>query len=193
MSRTLVLPTAPGTYNRAEEQINRDRIRQGIEGSLGNTEIPVYPGVPLMLVNGTNATWSAPASALTKVPFNTVITNSSLHTFSTGDNTFTVAYGGTYRFYSHMFHNGGGAIKKVDIAVCIFKNGVEALRNTVQRELDQIWNAEGIFIAPLIAGDVIDLRVGHTETVSVVFDLTFSRMMLEQMTPDPTYKDRTRL
>ena len=191
--RTLNIPIARDHYDRQEEQVFRERIRRAIEDSIGKTDLPAYPGIPLMLVSGTNTAWSAPASVLTKVPFNTIITNNSSHVFSTSGSTFTVAYGGTYRFYSHVFHNGGGAVKKVDIAVCIFKNGVEALRNTVQRELDQIWNAEGIFIAPLVTGDVVDLRVGHTETVSVAFDLTYSRMMLEQMTPNPAYVDRSRV
>jgi len=134
----LVLPTAIEKYDRRNEQNFREWVRRNMETKLDNEGLPAFSGVPLMLVNGTNAAWSAAASVLTKVPFNTVITNSSSHVFSTSGNTFTVTFGGTYRFYSHMFHNGGGAVKKVDIAVCIFKNGVEVLRNTVQRELDQI-------------------------------------------------------
>ena len=192
---SLVLPRAPIQYRQDDEQVFRDLARRGIEGSLGKSELPQYPGVPLMLVSGTNTAWNAPTGATpTKAPFDTVITNSSPHSFNVSGavNSFKVVYGGTYRLYVHLFHNGGGAVKKVDIAACVFKNGTEVLRNTVQRELDQIWNTEGTFIATLAANDIVDVRVQHTETANVAFNLTFSRMMLEQMTPNPTYKDRTR-
>jgi hypothetical protein len=192
--RTLNLPIARTAYDRQEEQVFRDHVRRAIGDSLGKNELPQYSGVPFVAVNGSNAAWSAPTGATpTKVPFNTLILNTSLHTFDTTNNIFTIAFNGIYRFYFHLFHNAGGAVKKVDIAACAFKNTVEVSRNTVQRELDQIWNIEGIFIAALVTGDIASLRVAHTETVAVNFDLTYSRLMMEQLTPNPSYVDKTRV
>jgi hypothetical protein len=137
------------------------------------------------MTEGTDSAWNAPTAVITKVPFNTVVADTADHTFNSTSNAFTIAFAGGYRIYFHLFHNGGGANKIVDIATCAFKNGVEVSRNTSQRKLDEVWNTEGTFVTVLEAGDVLDLRIQHTETVDVSFDLTYSRLMLEQLTAKP--------
>jgi len=191
----LVLPNARENYDRREEQNFREWVRRNIETKLDQQGLPQFSGIPLTLVSGASSAWNAPTGVTpTKVPFDTVMTsNNAAHLFSTSNNDFTIAFSGAFRLYVHLFHNGGGANKTVNIAVCVFRNGTEALRNTTQRALDQIWNVEGTFVRALTAGDVIDIRVQHTETVNVAFDLTYSRIMLEQLTADPHSIDRSRI
>jgi hypothetical protein len=183
-----VVPLAKEKYERREEQGFRDYVRRNLDRAINTATEGIlhYPGIPIVMVSGTDTAWLAPTGGTpTKVAFDTVVAETADHTFSTTDNAFTIAFAGAYRIYFHLFHNGGGAVKKVDIATCAFKNGVETSRNTVQRELDQVWNTEGTFVTALVAGDVLDLRIQHTETVDVSFDLTYSRIMLEQLTARP--------
>jgi hypothetical protein len=189
---TLVIPRAPEQYGRDEEQVFRDITRRGIENALGRNELPQYSGVPIVFANGTATGFSATNGATPiTAPFNTVVDNTSLHTMAS--NAITVTMGGTYQLITSLFHLGAGATKTVNVSICIFKAAVEIWRETTQRDPSLSWDASCAWVGVLAKSDVISVRVLHSDTVPILFDMTKSKLMLTQLTPNPTYLDRTRV
>jgi hypothetical protein len=178
--------------------VRNHRIQDALADSLGANQIPVFPGVPNAQVTGTNAAFSVPNGAgITIMPFNTILRNTPNDAINFDISTFSYSLShsaDTLMFFRfrHAAASGGA----VDVIVTLFLNGVAVESYGYTARNDDVFDISDNFFPTVSLANInlpITLGISHSNSQPVIFDMTKSKWLLMQLSPNPNYVDRSRI
>jgi hypothetical protein len=186
------LPEPPKEYSPEYERVRNARIEDLIHTRSGVSELAPYGGVPNTQVTGNNAAFPVPVGAVSTImPFNVILrdTPNDALDFNTGTFAFSVRYPiDTLMFY--RFRHAAAAGGAVDIIVTLFLNAVAVESYGYTARNDDLFDISDTFF-PIVSSAGINLPItlglSHSSNQPVIFDMTKSKWMLTQLSPNPKY------
>jgi hypothetical protein len=186
------IPEPPREYSPEYERVRNARIEDLIHRRLADNALAPYGGIPNTQVTGTNAAFSVPNGAGTTIlPFNSILrdTPNDAIDFNTGTFAYSVNMPiDTLMFYRlrHAAASGGA----VDVIVTLFLNGVAVESYGYTARLDDVFDISDTFFPTVSLASInlpITLGISHSHSQPVTFDMTKSKWLLMQLSPNPKY------
>lgn len=194
MTRTLSMPTAPRSYDRAEEQVFRQRIRQAVESALFREALfnpannqPYFLGQPHAKMVGTNSALSVNASTITHLPLPTV---SMTHGNLVASGEFKAVHAMDVEVAFNIYHSAAGTLASAPVTayVSVWNGSTypsDLFAELEDRDMTKLWGMHKVVMLSLTSGQMIRLRVQHVDSGANTFDLTKSWMTVKSLQTDP--------
>lgn len=188
-------PRAPYQFNRDEEQVYRDLIRQEMMMLLPKNQLPLYPGMQSIVARGTDAAFEVPSGAAPLyIPLETIAHDTNDPMLDASPHTLKAPYTG-YALVTMVIDNvatgAGGSFSS--LVFRIYKNGVEIDSNTLQMDNGLAWRRINLGYLDLAKDDEIKLYMDHNKGSDFVLDLTKSSLAIIMLTPNPLNINRSRI
>lgn len=192
--RTLNIPIARDRYDRSEEQVFRERVRRAIEDSVSRESLfnpttgrMLNFGITHSKMVGTNAALSVAASTITHLPLPTI---SISHPNLIDAGEFKAKYAMDVEITYNIYHSVAGAGNADVTAYLSLWNGTtypsELFSELNSMDMTKLWGLSKTVMLTLTTGQMVRLRVQHTDSGANTFDLTKSFMTIRQLSVDPT-------